>query len=114
MKVRSIFFLRRAGMKIKLWILLFFFLGGSVALAMVGGGDVEFKVEGAGPVVFSHESHVAGYFLSCTECHDSLFTVKAKHKHVTMGQMEKGLSCGACHNGVRAFSVKENCQLCHQ
>ena len=22
--------------------------------------------------------------------------------------------CGACHNGEKSFSVKEDCQLCHQ
>lgn len=87
---------------------------GAVAFAVVGGGDVEFQVTGAGPVVFSHERHVSSHFLACTDCHASPFVTKAQRKPVTMDQMAKGLSCGACHDGKRAFSVKENCQLCHQ
>jgi c(7)-type cytochrome triheme protein len=30
-----------------------------------------------------------------------------------MKAMEQGKSCGACHNGKVAFSVKENCESCH-
>jgi c(7)-type cytochrome triheme protein len=30
-----------------------------------------------------------------------------------MADMQKGFSCGACHNGTRAFSVKANCSRCH-
>jgi c(7)-type cytochrome triheme protein len=101
-------------MKLKGGILVLGLFWGAVALGMVGGGDVEFKMKGAGPVLFSHDTHVGSHFLACTECHDSLYTVKGKHRHVTMDQMAKGLSCGACHNGLRAFSVKDNCQVCHQ
>jgi len=32
---------------------------------------------------------------------------------VTMEQMEQGASCGACHDGGTAFTVKENCETCH-
>jgi c(7)-type cytochrome triheme protein len=28
--------------------------------------------------------------------------------------MEKGRSCGACHDGKAAFSVKANCASCHK
>lgn len=101
-------------MKLKLLALAFFVLGVPAAMAVVGGGDVEFKVSGAGPVVFSHESHVGAHFQACTDCHAGVFTTSAQRKPVSMAQMEKGASCGSCHNGMRAFSVKENCQLCHQ
>jgi c(7)-type cytochrome triheme protein len=30
-----------------------------------------------------------------------------------MKQMEKGKSCGACHDGKKAFSVKGDCAKCH-
>jgi c(7)-type cytochrome triheme protein len=30
-----------------------------------------------------------------------------------MDEMEKGKSCGACHDGKTAFTVKENCDTCH-
>ncbi len=75
---------------------------------------MEFKAKGAAPVIFSHESHVGAHFQACTDCHAELFTTRAQHKPVSMAQMEKGGSCGACHNGTRAFSVKDNCQVCHQ
>jgi c(7)-type cytochrome triheme protein len=31
-----------------------------------------------------------------------------------MADMESGQSCGACHNGTRAFAVKTGCPRCHQ
>jgi c(7)-type cytochrome triheme protein len=31
-----------------------------------------------------------------------------------MKQMEKGKSCGACHDGKKAFSVKGECAKCHK
>ena len=36
----------------------------------------------------------------------------ANKKPVTMAQMEKGKSCGACHNGKDAFSSGD-CLKCH-
>lgn len=101
-------------MRLKLLGLAFLVIGVPAAMAVVGGGDVEFKVKGAGPVVFSHESHVGVHFQACTDCHAGLFTTRSQRKSFSMAQMEKGASCGACHDGLRAFSVKENCQLCHQ
>lgn len=86
----------------------------AVASGMVGGGEVTYEVKGAGIVVFSHENHVAGLGLSCTDCHAHLFLTKGKRTHVTMAQMRKGKSCGACHNGKRAFDVKGNCGNCHK
>jgi c(7)-type cytochrome triheme protein len=79
----------------------------------VGGGDVTFGVKAAGNVTFSHESHVAGAGLKCTDCHAALYVTKEKHKKATMAQMQKGQSCGACHNGKKAFSVKADCGRCH-
>jgi c(7)-type cytochrome triheme protein len=85
------------------------------AIAKIGGGDITFNSP-AGKVVFSHENHIKGAGLKCTDCHDKLFLNTKKHKSVTMAQMAKGKSCGACHNGKVAFSVKDkdSCNTCHQ
>ena len=31
-----------------------------------------------------------------------------------MAQMEKGKTCGACHDDKHAFTVAENCNRCHK
>ena len=41
-------------------------LSGSVALAVVGGGDITLKNKG-GDTVFSHETHVEGAGLKCQD-----------------------------------------------
>lgn len=86
--------------------------GNGSALAAVGGGDVTIKYK-KGKVVFSHDTHVEGMTLACTDCHDKLYLGKGQHKTVTMKQMQNGKSCGACHNGKKAFSVKGDCAKCH-
>lgn len=85
----------------------------SVAFATVGGGDITLKNKG-GDVIFSHDTHVDGMNLACADCHDKLYLSKGQHKTVTMKQMQKGKSCGACHNGKKAFSVKSDCGKCHK
>jgi c(7)-type cytochrome triheme protein len=82
--------------------------------AKVGGGDIAFEVKGAGNVMFSHDKHVAATGPACTGCHDSLYVTKEKHKKTTMAQMRQGKSCGACHNGKKAFDVKGSCDTCHK
>lgn len=94
-------------------VIFFSLLAAGAAFAKVGGGDVIIKYK-KGEVVFSHESHVNGMGLDCTKCHDSLYKSKAQHKTVTMKEMQKGKSCGACHNGKTAFTVKANCKNCHK
>lgn len=94
--------------------LLVIMLAASMSSAVVGGGDVAFEGTKAGNVTFSHDTHVGGIGLQCTDCHDSLYVTREKHKHVTMAQMQKGKSCGACHNGEKAFDVKANCNNCHR
>ena len=89
-----------------------FFVSSSV-FAKVGGGNITFDVKGSKPVIFSHDGHV-GMGLNCQDCHDKLFVTKEKHKKATMKNMKKGKSCGACHNGKKAFSVKSDCNKCHK
>lgn len=84
-----------------------------VASAAVGGGDITLRNKG-GDVVFSHQTHVEGMQLACTACHDKLYLNTQKHAAVSMKQMRKGKSCGACHNGKKAFSVKSDCAKCHK
>lgn len=86
----------------------------SIVLAKVGGGDIRLNVKGMSGVTFSHENHVARAGLQCTECHDRLYVTNEKHKNVTMAEIQKGRSCGACHNGKKAFDVKGNCNSCHK
>lgn len=79
--------------------------------------DVEFAGGGAGKVVFSHEQHTEKVGMQCNECHTKLFQMKkGSTKDVTMAKMGEGANCGACHNGTKAFSVKEesSCPKCHQ
>jgi len=83
------------------------------APAMVGGGDITMKSKG-GDVVFSHNQHVSVAGLGCKECHTKLYLDTRKHKKVTMKAMQKGKSCGACHDGKKAFSVKGDCAKCHK
>lgn len=72
------------------------------------------KTEGAGPIEFSHYNHLEAVGKNCPSCHNSLFNIVAsKNPRVSMADMEKGKSCGACHNGTKAFSVKGDCANCH-
>ena len=82
-------------------------------VAVVGGGDVRFKVKGASEAVFSHDAHVVKANLGCRECHPKLYLDTARSKRVTMAQMKKGQSCGACHDGKRAVGL-DACNTCHR
>jgi c(7)-type cytochrome triheme protein len=95
------------------WIVMAILLTATPVLASVGGGDITLKGKG-GDVLFSHDAHVVGIGLACTECHDKLYLSKGQHKTVTMKQMKKGKSCGDCHNGKKAFSVRGDCAKCHK
>lgn len=85
------------------------------AFAKVGGGDITFTMKGAGPVLFTHDNHAARLGLKCSECHYRIYSTVAKHSSVTMAEMQQEKrSCGACHDGVRTFDVKANCNRCHR
>src|SRR5512133_854026 len=74
--------------------------------------ELTFVDKDAGNVTFSHSSHLALY--KCGECHTKLFATARNNVKVTMTEMENGKSCGACHDGKTAFTVKENCATCHK
>jgi c(7)-type cytochrome triheme protein len=74
--------------------------------------EVGYKIAGAAPVVFSHEFHLGMY--KCQDCHGVMFGKPGSRSKATMAAMEKGKSCGACHDEKQAFSVKSNCAKCHK
>ena len=74
--------------------------------------DITYTVAGSGPVNFSHDFHTGIY--KCNDCHGASFGKPGTHKRATMAEMEKGKSCGSCHDGKQAFSVTSNCARCHK
>jgi c(7)-type cytochrome triheme protein len=77
--------------------------------------DIKFSVKNGDPVIFSHEFHLAKYNNNCKICHNAIFDAR-EHRHFTMADMEKTKGCGACHSGVKAFSVtsEKDCVRCHK
>ena len=82
----------------------------------VGGGDLTFSPKNASPVVFSHEKHVNDKGLKCTGCHYQIFQMQQGSYKMDMNKLTKGDFCGKCHNGQKAFDVKDrkNCSRCHR
>jgi c(7)-type cytochrome triheme protein len=75
-------------------------------------GKITFKTD-AGEASFSHDFHLQSY--KCADCHTKIFPYKSGALKATMGDMEAGKSCGACHNKDKdAFSVKDECGKCHK
>jgi c(7)-type cytochrome triheme protein len=77
--------------------------------------DIKFPIKNAEPVVFSHDLHLQKYNNNCKVCHNAIFNLKTR-RHFTMAEMEKTKSCGACHSGIKAFSVadEKSCVRCHK
>ena len=77
------------------------------------GGIIIFSKPVKG-VYFSHKEHKD---FSCEDCHEDIFAEEAgaaeASGNFTMKLMEKGETCGTCHDGETAFSVKESCTKCH-
>ena len=70
-----------------------------------------------GLVVFSHLTHVDEAKPDCTVCHPRLFKMlgpgRAAAETITHERMEKGNSCGVCHNGKAAHGL-DDCSSCHR
>ncbi len=83
----------------------------------VPAGKVEFAGGPLGKVTFDAKVH-ADKKLKCDDCHKSpkLFEMKKGTNKPTMAAMNEGKSCGACHDGKKAFSVKApaDCAKCHK
>ncbi|MCK9419163.1 MAG: cytochrome C [Nitrospirae bacterium] len=88
-----------------------------VASVFASMKTVEFEGKGAGKVIFDGAAHKAKG-LVCKDCHTSpkLFAMKKGADVISMKDMEDGKACGACHNGTKAFSVKDKatCAKCHK
>lgn len=72
--------------------------------------EITYRIKETGTTHFSHKTHLEG--AACGTCHPKIFAANQKNKRVGMAAMEKGKSCGACHNSKQAFSIKE-CSTCH-
>jgi len=84
------------------------------AWGKIGGGDIVFQVSGKAGVLYSHDDHVMKFGIKCKECHYKIYSTVEGHKKTTMAAMEKGESCGVCHDGKRAFGVNTGCVKCHR
>jgi c(7)-type cytochrome triheme protein len=82
--------------------------------------DIAFQRGDSSPglVTFRHSSHVASSEAACTACHSGQFSLLKKAAASgalpAAGDLHGEEFCGSCHNGEKSFSVKEDCQLCHQ
>jgi len=86
------------------------------AMAVPPGKTVEFAAP-MGKVTFDGKVH-ADKGLQCANCHvtPKLFEMKKSGNKMPMAAMNEGKFCGACHDGKKAFSVKDpaNCARCHK
>ncbi len=73
--------------------------------------ELVYKMEGFGPVSFSHAFHTAAF--SCDDCHPKHFAMKKTAGKMPMDKINEGKFCGACHNGKMAFSASD-CEKCHK
>jgi c(7)-type cytochrome triheme protein len=68
-----------------------------------------------GKVSFEHAKHLAKG-AKCADCHPKLFAMKKGGTKLAMDSMGEGRTCGACHDGKKAFGVMdgEKCLTCHK
>jgi c(7)-type cytochrome triheme protein len=66
-------------------------------------------------VIFSHQTHVALERTRCTGCHPRLFPMLKRGPVPAHREMGAGRSCGLCHDGRKAFGVRDSasCRACH-
>src|SRR5574337_710097 len=102
----------RSSIVIVLVVALTFVLSASV-FAVGPGKTLEFDGKGAGKVTFSGDAHKT---FKCNDCHPAVFKMKKGADKMTMKDMNAGKQCGTCHNGTKAFDVKDkaNCDKCHK
>jgi len=85
-------------------------------MAVPSGKTMEFASP-IGKVIFDGKAH-ADKGLKCADCHTKpkLFEMKKGGDKITMAAMNEGKFCGTCHDGKKAFSVKDsaNCVKCHE
>ena len=84
------------------------------AFAVGTGKTLEFKGSAEGVVTFDGSTHKnAG--LACSDCHNPEVFPKMKlgTVKITMKDLLAGKYCGRCHDGKKAFMIKDNCTRCH-
>lgn len=88
------------------------------ASAKIGGGDVTYEPKGVGKVIFAHDYHVNLKNQKCSNCHYKTFQMKSGEStfKMDMSTLTKGQFCGSCHDGAKAFDVKDanSCKRCHK
>jgi len=67
-----------------------------------------------GPVVFSHDTHVAIADNKCTGCHPAPFKMLKPVGRMTHDDMNAARLCGVCHDGKTAVGVQDDCEHCHK
>ena len=86
------------------------------AQGIVHCDKIRYDGKGAGEVIFDETVHAAKG-LTCADCHEShaftpaLFEMKKGANIVTMTKMERGRSCGSCHDVTASNTVM--CSKCH-
>ncbi len=79
------------------------------------GGTIVF-IKPVRAVIFEHKLHLAKK-IGCADCHPDIFEKKAgqveNNTDFTMAAFDQGKYCGACHDGIKAFSSNTRCTWCH-
>lgn len=69
----------------------------------------------SGAVIFRHTTHTTFAGGKCAGCHPQPFKILHPTRRADHEEMNAGRSCGACHDGKKAFGVDDGaqCQRCH-
>ena len=68
-----------------------------------------------GAVVFRHSTHAGFADMKCAACHPAPFKLLHPTRQTSHELMDKGQSCGMCHDGSHAFATAKDdmCARCH-
>lgn len=66
-------------------------------------------------VIFRHSTHVEMAGRSCVGCHPRPFLMLSPSHRTSHAVMNAGGACGSCHDGRKAFGVRDaaSCRTCH-
>lgn len=84
----------------------------NLAFAVGSGKKVEYDEKTKGKVIFDGKAH-ADKGLKCADCHSKPKLFGMKKTSLKMDDMKAGKSCGACHDGKKAFDASA-CTTCHK
>lgn len=88
---------------------------GSIELRVPPDLVYDRAVGAEGKVIFRHSTHVGFAGAQCGACHPAPFRMLRPARETTHDLMDKGQSCGMCHDGRRAFATTQDpvCARCH-